>query len=144
MDHLLLLLVVLLLIAELKIHRPDGALLADLHPYRRLMQFVMPSRTESIVYFETKVRAEALEAYLPRAREAFGGNVTHAAVAAVAIGLARNPQLNRFVSGRRLYQRDGRWLTFAAKDHLVRLPLVRQNVPPGEEQGHLCLSWVNL
>ena len=142
MDHLLVLLFALLLAAELKINRPDGALLADLHPYRRLMQFVMPTRTESIVYFETKVRAERLEEYLPKAREAFGGNVTHAAVAAVAIGLARNPELNRFVSGRRLYQRDGRWLTFAAKrakgDKGSALSEVKVRVREGETFAQLC------
>jgi hypothetical protein len=142
MDHLLLLLVIVLLIAEMKLARPDGALIGDLHPYRRLMQFVMPSRTESIVYMETKVRAERLEAYLVRARESFGGNVTHAAVAAVAIGLAQTPPLNRFVSGRRVYQRHGRWVTFAAKrtkgNAGSALSEVKVRIREGETFAQLC------
>jgi hypothetical protein len=141
-DHLLLLIVVLLLLAELKLQRPDGQLLGELHPYRRLMQFVMPTRTESLVFMESKVRAERLEAYLEEARAAFGGNVTHAAVAAVAIGLARNPELNRFVSGRRLYQRDGRWITFAAKrvkaDKTSALSEVKVRIRDGETFAGLC------
>lgn len=142
MDHLLLYLVIVLLLLELRVHRPDGTLLDNLHPHRRLMQFVMPSRAESIVFFETKIRAERLEAYIERARQEFGGNVTHAAVAAVAVGLAKNPKLNRFTAGRRLYQRDGRWITFAAKrsrgDASAALGEVKIRVREGETFRQLC------
>ena len=48
MDHFLLYLVIVLLLLEFKTRRPDGTLLENLHPYRRLMQFVMPGRTESL------------------------------------------------------------------------------------------------
>ena len=37
-----------------KLSRPDGDLIAKVHPYRRLMAFVMRSRTESTVYLDAE------------------------------------------------------------------------------------------
>ena len=93
--------------------RPDGDLLS-VHPYRRLMFYIMPTRT-SQVYFERLIDARPLLAYLDEARTRFGANVTHAAVAASAAGLASTPRMNRFVAGRRLYQRQGTFMTFSMK-----------------------------
>ena len=142
MKLLLTLFVALLIAGEFRTRRPDGRLIERMHPYRRLMQFVMPSRTESLVYFETKVRAEALEEYLAEARPAFGANITHASVAAVMAGLAKTPQLNRFALGRRLYQRNERWVTFAAKrskgDAKAALAEVKLRGREGETFAQLC------
>jgi hypothetical protein len=97
-----------------KSSRPDGKL-EKVHPYRRMVPIIMRSRNESVVYFDTEVRTEKLEAYLARAKEAFGANVTHIIVAGVNIALVHTPTLNRFISGRRVYRRDGRWITFSMK-----------------------------
>ncbi|MEL6348056.1 MAG: 2-oxo acid dehydrogenase subunit E2 [Myxococcota bacterium] len=99
---------------SLKSSRPDGTLLS-VKPYRRLMFFIMPTRNESIVFFDAYVDARRLIPYLEKAREQFNGNLTHCAVAACGIGLASTRQMNRFTVGRRLYQRNARWLTFSMK-----------------------------
>ncbi|MCO4773952.1 MAG: 2-oxo acid dehydrogenase subunit E2 [Deltaproteobacteria bacterium] len=134
--------VTLLLLLEAKRGRHDGQLVRRPHPYRRLMMYVMPSRNESIVYFESKVRAEALEAWLPAAREAWGAGPTHAIVAALAVSLSKNPKMNRFVSGRRMYRRNDRVLTFSMKrtklDATSQLAMVRYTVQPGETFGGFC------
>ncbi|MFT4626286.1 MAG: hypothetical protein ACI8PZ_004963 [Myxococcota bacterium] len=106
--------VVVWMVAEAKTSRPDGTL-CRVHPYRRVLAFILPTRDGSTVYFDSYVDAEALLAYLDEAGPAFGANVTHATVAAVATGLAENPRMNRFTSGYRLYQRRGRWITFSMK-----------------------------
>jgi len=122
--------------------RTDGELIKGVHPYRRLMAHIMPTRNESVVYFDTFVRSDELVRYLKLANERFPADVTHALVAGGAIGLAENPSMNRFVSGRRLYQRKGGSMTFSmkrqklgreAKLAAVKLPLVE-----GETFQQMC------
>lgn len=126
---------------HLKTSRPDGRLL-PVHPYRRLMFVIMPTRNESVVYFDVYVRAEKLERYLERAGEKFGANMTHATVAASNICLGAAPRMNRFVIGRRLYERDGRWLTFSMKrtklDMDAKLATVKLAMIDGETFPALC------
>lgn len=107
-------LAVLWLLTQLKTGRPDGDPVRT-HPFRRIMFFIMRNRNESIVYFEEKVDARPILAYLEEARPKLQANITHCVVAAGEIGLAANPRLNRFVVGRRLYQRRGRFLSFSMK-----------------------------
>ena len=125
--------------------RPDGDLLS-VHPYRRLMFYIMPTRTESQVYFERLIDARPLLAYLDEARTRFGANVTHAAVAASAAGLASTPRMNRFVAGRRLYQRRGTFVTFSMKrkaeagriDRNAKIATVKLEMRDGETFRQLC------
>ena len=107
-------LVLLRLLLGLRTRRPDGVLLPT-PPVRRMMFTIMPTRNESVVYFDAAVDARPLLGYLPLARAAFGADMTHCVVAACEIGLASTPRMNRFVIGRRLYQRTGRSVTFAMK-----------------------------
>lgn len=97
-----------------KSSRPDGKV-EKVHPYRRMVPIIMRSRNESVVYFDTEIRTEKLEEYLSKAKEAFGANVTHLAVAGASIALMHTPTLNRFIAGRRVYRRKGRWITFSMK-----------------------------
>ena len=105
----------LYVMAKMKRSRPDGDWVRQTHPYRRMMQVIMPTRNESVVYMKVDSRAEKLLAYLEKAGPRFGATLTHVAVASAAIGLAENPKLNRFISGGRVYQRRGRYLTFSMK-----------------------------
>ncbi|MFT7517981.1 MAG: hypothetical protein ACI9MC_000105 [Kiritimatiellia bacterium] len=102
------------LVLELKTSRPDGTPI-KVHPYRKLMAFVMRGRNESIVFFDSYIPADEITRYLEVARGKFGANLTHAVVAAVSVAIAENPPLNRFTVGKRLYQRKGRHITFSMK-----------------------------
>jgi len=130
--------------------RVDGTLIPNVHPYRRLMAHIMPTRNESVVYFDTFARVGELKRYLAAANTKFypqgpdasttsSGervDITHCLVAAGAIGLAENPKMNRFVAGRRLYARNGRFLTFSMKRQKLgrdaKLSAVKLEVKPGE------------
>jgi hypothetical protein len=139
------LLVVVLLACALLIEgrssRPDGELIR-VHPYRRLMFFIMPRASESVVYFDATVDCEALLTYLKETGEAFGGHMTHAVVAACGKGLAENPSMNRFVAGGRLYQRRGRFVTFSMKrkklDKAARLAVVKEEIRDADTFRTLC------
>jgi hypothetical protein len=126
---------------HLKTSRPDGDLV-KVPNYRRMMFYIMPGRNESVVYFDRKIRAEKLEAYLERAKAAFDGNMTHATVAAVNVGLAENPRMNQFVVGRRMYARKGRWITFSMKrkkqNKKAKLSAVKLEMRDGETFRELC------
>ncbi len=139
-------LVVVLLVAiwsllHFKTSRPDGRLL-PVQPYRQLMFQIMPTRTESVVYFDVFVRAEKLERYLEQAGTKFGATMTHATLAASNLCLCAAPRMNRFVLGRRLYERDGRWLTFTMKrtklDREAKLSTVKMQMHDGETFPALC------
>lgn len=103
---------VLWILLELKTSRPDGELV-QMHVYRRIMQALMPTRNESVVYFDAYVDATKFEDWLEKVRVTCDSGVTHATVAAVGVGLSATPSMNQFVVGRRLYKRKGRWLTFS-------------------------------
>jgi hypothetical protein len=131
--------VILWALAHLKTSRPDGKL-QRVHPFRRIMQYIMPTRTESVVYYDAYVDAERLMAWLDRAKGT-GADMTHLTVAAANIALADTPKMNRFVVGRRLYMRNARWLTFSLKrarmDREAQISTVKLEMPDGETFAQL-------
>lgn len=133
--------VVVYLAVELKTSRPDGDLVR-MHPFRRIMQYLMITRNESVVYFDAYVDATKLLAYLQKTKVKFEGDVTHATVAACGIALASTPRMNQFVIGRRLYKRRGRWLTFSMKrkalDREAKIGTVKLEFNDGETFAQWC------
>jgi hypothetical protein len=128
----LLVVAVLVVLAHFKTSRADGVFVRRVHPYRRLMWFVMPTRNESVVYYEDKIRAENLMAYLAETKDRFHCDVTHAYVAALNVAIAESPTMDQFIIGRRIYRRKERSITFSmkrvamnkkAKIAVVRMPM---------------------
>jgi len=97
--------------------RPDGTLVPGLSPVRYIMPFLMRGRNESAVLHEARFDLSRTHAWLRRWSEANGRKATlfHLVLWAVARTLHERPGLNRFVSAGRLYQRNGVFLSFAAK-----------------------------
>jgi len=122
--------------------RSDGNLIKNLHPYRRMMAHIMRGRNESVVYFDTYARAGKLLEYIEKASEKFQVDITHCLVAAGAIGLIENPKMNRFVVGRRLYQRNGVHVTFSMKRQKLgreaKLSAVKKEIGKQETFRELC------
>ncbi|MEZ4471349.1 MAG: hypothetical protein R3F60_11220 [bacterium] len=109
--------------------RPDGQLVRDAAPIRRFIPFVSPRRGEALVFLEQRVSVDAALAALDRLnadrpREA---RITlfHLVLRALARTIEERTQLNRFVAGDRLWQRDGVWLSFSAKQQFnERAPIL--------------------
>ena len=98
--------------------RPDGDLLARAPTLRRLMPFLMPTRNESVVYFEQQIEVAAAMELVGRLNaQRPGRRVTLFQVVLFALmrTFAARADLNRFVVGRRLYQRKRIELSFAVK-----------------------------
>lgn len=134
-------LLALYLLVELKTSRPDGDLVR-MHPFRRIMQYLMITRNESVVYFESQIDATNLVNYLKSTKAKLEGDVTHATVAACGIALAATPRMNQFVVGRRLYRRRGNWLTFSMKrkalDREAKIGTVKLEFLDGETFAQWC------
>lgn len=99
--------------------RPDATLVRSLAPIRRFMPHLTPRRNDALVWYRQEVEVEAaLEWLAERNRERAPADrltLFHLVLHALAGTLHARPQLNRFVSGGRLWQRDGIWLSFSAK-----------------------------
>ena len=95
--------------------RSDGDLVERVHPYRQMMQYIMPTRNGSVVYFDNYVNAEKLVQYVPQAKARFGADITHCLVGAIAVASKHNAAMNQFSMGRRLYQRKDWHITFSMK-----------------------------
>ena len=100
---------------QLKTSRPDGVLIKKLHPYRRLLSYIQPEASSSVVYFDEYIKAENLLKFLDEVKKIRDIDMTHCLVFAGGISLVKNPQMNRFVKGYRLYQRKGQSITFTMK-----------------------------
>ena len=127
---------------QMKTSRPDGEYLPSVHPYRTMMQYVMTTRAESIVFYDLEIPADNLLEYIEEARNRFHVDVTHCLVAATAVGLQQTPEMNRFPIGRRLYQRHGNWITFSMKrkkkKKKAKLATVKKQIPSEMTFEQLC------
>jgi hypothetical protein len=97
--------------------RPDGELVRDLSPVRHLIPYLMKGRNESLVYYEQILDLTRTLPFVRAWNETHDQKLTvfHLLVAACGKALHARPGLNRFVSGGRIYQRRGAFVSFAAK-----------------------------
>ena len=103
--------------------RPDATPVRDLSRLRAFMPFVSPRRNESLVYFDTEVEVEPalrfLEEYNRSRPPDAQVTLFHLYLRSLAIGLETRPGVNRFTAGGRLWQREGIWITFSAKQEII-------------------------
>lgn len=119
--------------------RPDGTAVPNVHPVRRIMPFLLPSKNGAFVLFEQQVAvapARELLATLNAARPTERAiTLFHLVLRALGVVFTEFPRLNRFVAGSRLYDRKGIWLSFSAKQRFERdAPIftARMRIDPGE------------
>lgn len=102
--------------------RKDGDLVEEVHPIRRMMPFLMPTRTESFVLYKQRLDATRAKAFLKEINAARPADrrVTgfHLLLRAISRVVQERPRLNRFLVAGRLYQRRGTWIAFSAKQSM--------------------------
>lgn len=132
----------LYILLNMKTSRPDGTLVRYVHPYRRIMAYIMPTRNESVYYYNIDISADNLLRYIQDAKGKFDCNITHVLIGVVIRTMAMHPKMNQFVLGRRLYQRKGIWVTFSMKrkkmDKESKLATVKIRAKAGENFQQLC------
>lgn len=84
---------------------------------RRIMPYLMRTRTESVVLHDSVYRVSAARTWLRAYNRTHAAHATLFDLFAYACGQALHarPELNRFVSGGRLYQRRGVQVSFVVK-----------------------------
>lgn len=98
--------------------RADARYIRDVTGLTTIMFHLMPKRTQSEVFLSDKIDATELVKFID-AKNAQHDNykttIFHCFVLAVARMVRERPKMNRYVQGRRMYERDNISLTFMAK-----------------------------
>jgi hypothetical protein len=118
---------------------PHDGRRVDVHPYRRMMTFLLRGRNESAVYFEHRVDVSRAQPWLAQ-RQA---KLFHLILYALASVLHERERINRFTIGHRTYQRTGVFLSFAAKKAMsddAPLATIKRRFEPGESFDALVAS----
>jgi len=116
---------------------PHDGVRVRVHPYRRMMGFLLRGRNQSAVYFEQHLDLSKTLAWL-EARNANADHKTtlfHLILHALAGVLHERERLNRFTVGRRTFQRKGVFLSFAAKKSMsdeAPLATIKRRFEAGE------------
>ena len=98
--------------------RYDGRWVKDVSGLTTLMMHIMTNRTDSEVYLNEKIDATEVVKFLEKKNAAhpeYKTTIFHALLIAVARMLRERPKMNRFVQGRRMYERYETSLAFMAK-----------------------------
>lgn len=89
-------------------NRPDGTVVRKAPKMRLFMPYLLPRRGDAVIYMKQKIDVSETQAYLKRwndgTRPRLG--LYHIYVAAAVRMFSERPRTNRFVAGRRLYQRN--------------------------------------
>jgi len=99
--------------------RRDGTRVENLPGLRRIIPYLMRSRSESVVYFPQRIEVEQTLRWLDRTNQGRspGEHVTlfHVLMTAIVRTLWLRPELNRFIVGRRTYQHPDISISFVVK-----------------------------
>ena len=100
--------------------RSDGVLLRKLPGFRKMFPFLMRTRTESVIYYRQRMDLTRTLPWIERFNQGRERKCSlfHVILAASARTLALRPDANRFVVGRRIYQRRTIDLSFVIKREL--------------------------
>ncbi|NQV30971.1 MAG: 2-oxo acid dehydrogenase subunit E2 [Candidatus Marinimicrobia bacterium] len=115
--------------------RPDGTYVKNLKNTRKIMPFLMHGRAESTVYYEQHLEVEKAWNFVEEFHQRTGlkASILHFIIWRSAQVLEHRPGLNRFVAGRRIYQRDGIWVSFSMKKEMTDeapLVVVKKKIDP--------------
>lgn len=102
--------------------RKDGKRVTNLDSVHKIMPYLMPNRCEAEVYSTERIDVTELLSYLEKINEGKEKHekttLFHAVIAAIAKTIYNRPLLNRFVAGKRFYDRNEISFSFVAKNKL--------------------------
>ena len=103
--------------------RADATLVRDLPMMRRFMPYISPRRNDSLFYMMQEIQVDAALEYLEKKNRDRPTDrpltLFHLFLRSTSFAMHLRPGVNRFVKGRKLWQRDGVYLTFSAKKEIV-------------------------
>ncbi len=125
--------------------RRDGRWIKDVPGLTTIMMHMMPKRTEAEVYVNEKIDVTELLKYLEKKNAShpdYRTTLMHCFIVAIARMIKERPKMNRFIQGRRMYERFDISLSFVAKrrftDHAEEALMF---FTPGDEDNLDSLSY---
>ncbi len=125
--------------------RRDGWWVRDVSGLTTIMMHLMPKRTQAEVYVNEKIDATELVKYIEQKNlqhPDYRTTLFHCFIVAIARMIHERPKMNRFIQGRRMYERFDISLSFVAKrrfsDHAEEALMF---FTPKEEDTLDTLSW---
>ena len=120
--------------------RSDGTLVRDLPPMRRILPYLMRRRNESAVYIDMRLDVTRTRRWMRafnRASKTEPCTTLHLFVFVLSHVVVEYPELNRFISGRRIYQRNAAGVALVVRESLepgappytVKLPAAEPGLP---------------
>lgn len=104
--------------------RRDGTAIKDLPAFTKIMPYLMPAKTEAIIFYQEEFDVTEALAFIKafnreHLRET-GAVLTlfEVVLCATARAISMRPKINRFIAGKRYYQRNQILLSFVAKKEL--------------------------
>ena len=100
--------------------RSDGIRLRKLPGFHKMFPYLMPTRTESVIYASERLKIGRALRWLDKINEGREKRISlfYVILAASVRALALRPNVNRFISGRHIYQRRTIDLAFIVKREL--------------------------
>lgn len=96
--------------------RSDGRLIKGVDIFFKIIPHIMDKRSDSQVFFKSEIELGPLDEYIAK-KEAEGIKITYMDIiyAALVRLIAERPSLNRFVINKRVYARDGIFVSLTIK-----------------------------
>lgn len=100
--------------------RKDGIRVTNIDATHKIMPYLMKNRCEAEVYTTEKIDVTKLLKYLDKINKTSEDKITlfHAVITAMAKTIYNKPLLNRFIAGKRFYDRNTVSFSFIAKNKL--------------------------
>lgn len=97
--------------------RGDREVTSSIHHYRQIMPYLMRGRNESAVYYEFDLDVANAQALIKKLNKGsmIEYSIFHLFLRAATFAISRRPHLNRYVQGKRFFQREEISISFTAK-----------------------------
>lgn len=120
--------------------RYDAKLVRDIDGLHFYMAYLMPKRTDAEVYINQKIDVTELLEYIKKKNESGERKVTlfHCMIAAVARTIKMRPLLNRYISGKRYYDRNEITMGFTIKKKFTDHSEETLMIYKPEDEENLC------
>ncbi|MBL8968717.1 MAG: hypothetical protein JNG85_17060 [Spirochaetaceae bacterium] len=108
----------------LKNTRRDGTAIKELPAFTKIMPYLMPDKTGSVIYYQEDFDVTETLAFIKKYNKLHMREEGHiltlfeVVLCAAARAVALRPRINRFIAGKRYYQRNQILLSFVAKKEL--------------------------
>ena len=89
--------------------RCDGTYIKDLHFFNQMLPYLMPKRSDAVIYFESEINVTKTIEFIHKKRKENSHlkiSLFYVILYSLLRAITLKPKLNRFVSGYRYYQRN--------------------------------------